>query len=169
MAKYKDPVLERVKEWMNEHGPKELRGRYGVGDPGVVNKAQLARPMAFISYEDQSFAMSASHELGSTMPIVIDVVHDMTKDFGQGLDATSHLAVTELACGRNADFSVGEDSIVGVLRNHQDLSKTEDSLQLFVDLATTTTVEFDYQNRDKGLVTAEARVRFALTTEQILY
>lgn len=164
-----DPVLKRIKSLLNEHGPKELRGRYGTGDPGIINKSQLAQPMAFVSYEDQGFDMSASHELGSEMPIVIDVVHDMTKDFGQGLNATSHLAVVDLACGRNKDFSLRDDSIVGVLRNHQDMSQTEDNLQLFLDVGKKTTVEFDYQNRDKGLVTAEARIKFTLTTEQILY
>lgn len=168
MAKRKDPILERVKEIMNEHGPTELKGRYGVGDPGIVNKSQLARPMAFISYQEQALDMSASHEMESTLPISIDIVYDMTKDFGQGMDAVSHQAVTELACGRDDDFSIREDTVAGVLMYNQDLSKPTDVMQLYLDPETPIQVEFDYQTRDKGLVTAEAIVNFNLKTNQIL-
>lgn len=164
---YKDPILTRIKEVLDRDGPKELKGRYGFGDPGQVNKSQLAQPMAFISYEDQSFMDNTSAELESTLPVVINVVVDMTKDFGQGLDAYSHMQVTNIACGRNANFSLREDSIVGALRKNQDLSKTEDDLQLYLDPQTPTRVEFDYQNRDKGVVTAEALIHFTVTNDQL--
>lgn len=168
MAKQDDPILSRIIKLLNEHGPKELKGRYGIGDPGVINKSQLQKPMAFVSYETQEFSMSSAFELGNRLPIAIDVVVDMTKDFGQGLNAYSHSSVIEFAAGRNKDFSVREDSVVGALRSHQDMTENDDDLQLFLDVETPTRVEFDYQNRDKGLVTAEAVVHFTVGVNQLL-
>lgn len=168
MNNYKDAILERVKEVLNTHGSTELKGRYGIGDPGVVNKSQLSKPMAFISYEEQSLDMDASHEMESTLPVVIDIVCDMTRDFGQGLDAKGHQRVISLACGRNDDFSIREDSVSGVFMHHQDLTKNGDPMQLFVDPATPIQVELDYQTRDKGLVTAEAIVHLTLKTNQLI-
>lgn len=166
-GKYKDPILERIKKVLNEHGPAELKGRYGIGDPGVVNKSQLSKPMAFISYENINIAVDTNAEDKSSLPIVIDVVYDMTKDFGQGLNAFSHLSVVEYVYAQNPDFTIKDDCIVGVLREHSDLTENEDSIQLFLDLQEPMRVEFDYQNRDKGLVTAEAVVHFTVSKNQL--
>ncbi len=165
MARYKDPILNRIKEILDRDGPKELKGKYGIGDPGVVNKSQL--PMCFISYEAQSLIDSTSAEWQSTLPIIVNVVYDMSRDFGQGLNATSHSSLIELVCGRNDDFTIRDDSILGALRKNQDMTAEGDTYQLFIDVGTPTDIDFDYQNRNKGLVTAEAVVRFRVITSQL--
>ena len=52
MAKYVDPILKQIKDILEKDGPAILRGRYGYGDPVVINKSQLTRPMAFISFDN---------------------------------------------------------------------------------------------------------------------
>lgn len=162
-----DPILERIRKILDKDGPRELRGRYGLGDPGQVNKSQLAQPMAFISYENQDIMDATSGEIESTLPIMVDIVVDMTRDFGQGLNAVSHNTVVDLAAGRDKTFAIRDDSVVGALRKNADMSTPDGTLQLFLDVRTPTRVEFDYQNRDKALVTAEAVVHFTVLTSQL--
>lgn len=164
MAKYVDPILKMIVAILDKDGPADLKGRYGYGDPVVVNKSQLTKPIAFVSFDTEySVSDTASAEIGSDMPIVIDVVTDMTRDFGQGLNAKSHLELIRLVCGRNDDLTLMKDSIIGALRANQDPGQ-----RVWINAGERTTVEFEGTPRDKGLVTAEALVRFTVKHSQFV-
>ena len=162
MAKYVDPILKQIRDILEKDGPEILRGRYGYGDPVVINKSQLTRPMAFISFDnDYEVHDSAGGEIESNMAIVLCVVVDMTKDFNQGTDARSHLELVELVAARHDDMTLRKDSIIGALRANQDPGD-----RVWIDAGEETTVEFDATPRDKGLFTAEAIVRFKVKYAQ---
>lgn len=167
MAIYKDPILQRIKEVLQEDGPKELKDRYSFGDPGAVNKADVQQPRCFISYDVQNVQDSASGELQTTANIVVNVVYDMTRDHGQGMDNFSHMSVVNLTAGRDENFALREDSILGALRKNQDMTDNDDMRQLYIDVGTPTVVEFDALPRNHGLVTAEGVVRFTVIANQL--
>ncbi len=162
MAKYVDPILKKIKEILDKEGPTVLRGRYGYGDPVVVNKSQLAKPLAFLSYDtDYEVHDSAGGEIETNATVALCVVVDMTKDFNQGMDVRSHLELIELVAGRNDDMTLRDDSLLAALRANEDPGD-----RLWIDAGTQTTIEFDAVPRDKGLVTAEAIIRFTVKHSQ---
>lgn len=164
MAQYVDPILKLIKDILDKEGPEVLRGRYGYGDPGIVSKSQIGRGIAFLSFDtDYTVHDSAGGEIESNMPIALCVVVDMTRDFNQGADARSHSELVDLVAGRNPDMTLKRNSIIGALRANQDPNHDE---RLWIDAGERTTIEFDAVPRDKGIVTAEAIVRFTVKHSQ---
>lgn len=160
---YKDPIAEAIKKVLNDHGPALLKGRYGTGDPAVMSKSQLAKPMAFITFEGHSIGEPSNSHLQITGSIVINLVTDMTQDFGQGLDAKSHMSLVDLMVGMTFDgddYYLKPDSIVGTLRSHHDLGHG-----LLLSLGQNDEIEYDAMTRGKGIVTSEAVLRTTATIE----
>lgn len=168
MPIYKDPILVRIREVLEKDGPRELVGRYSFGDPGAVNKSDVEQPRCFISYDTQSVQDSATGMIQTVSNIIVNVVYDMTRDHGQGMDNYSHMSVVELVTGRTDDFALRTDSIVGALRKNQDMSDDDDMRQLYIDVGTPTEVEFDALPRNHGLVTAEGIVHFTVISNQLI-
>lgn len=162
---YKDPILKKLIEILDERGPRELKGRYGYGDPGVIQRSQLARPRCFLSYEQQVLTDSAMGMVETNATVLINVVYDMSRDFGQGENAWSHMSVAELVSGRDESMKLRNDTIIGALRKNEHLAL--DFGQLYIDLGDGTEVEFGLNNRDKGLVTSEAVVKINVKFEEV--
>jgi hypothetical protein len=160
---YKDPILQAIIKVLDEHGPAILKGRYGTGDPVVVNKSQLKKPMAFISFEGHTIGEPTNSHLRITGNVVINLVNDMTQDFGQGLDAKSHMTLVGLILGIEFDgekYSLRRDSIVGALRSHQDMGHG-----LRLSLGTSDNVDYDAMSRGKGIVTIEGVLNIIATVD----
>jgi hypothetical protein len=163
MAKYEDPVLVAIRDMLNEHGPKELKNHYGLGDPLVVNQSEL--PMAFISFDVQDIGDVTNAEIQSDMRIVINVVYDLKRDFGQGMsNVESHMSVVNFLTGRNPDFTLKTDSILGALMAHEDLAE-----KLWINLDTVSEVDYGVglEKRGPGIYTAEGVVRFTVKNHQL--
>lgn len=162
---YKDPILEAIIKVLNDHGPALLKGRYGTGDPVTVNKSQLKRPMVFLTFEGHTVAEPTNSHLQITGSLGINLVTDMTQDFGQGLDAKSHMSLVGLMIGMELDgdfYRLKPDSIVGALRSHQDLGHG-----LRLSLGQADEIEYDAMSRGKGIVTTEAMLN-TIATVQVL-
>lgn len=163
IVNYEDPIAEAIKAVLNEHGPAILKGRYGIGDPVVVNKSQLKKPMAFITFEGHTVGEPTNSHLQITGRLVINLVNDMTQDFGQGLNAKSHMALVGTMIGMELDgdfYRLKPDSIVGALRSHQDLGHG-----LRLSLGQTDEIEYDAMSRGKGIVTNEAVLNTTATVQ----
>ena len=162
---YKDPILEAIIKVLNDHGPALLKGRYGTGDPVTVSKSQLKRPMAFLTFEGHTVSEPTNSHLQITGSLGINLVTDMTQDFGQGLDAKSHMSLVGLMIGMELDgdfYRLKPDSIVGALRSHQDLGHG-----LRLSLGQADEIEYDAMSRGKGIVTTEAMLN-TIATVQVL-
>ncbi len=163
MAKYEDPVLVALRNMLNEHGPKDLKNRYGLGDPLVVNQSQL--PMAFISFDTQDIGDVTNAEIQSDMNVVINVVYDLKRDFGQGVsNVESHMSIVDFITGRNPDYSLKVDSILGALMAHQDLDE-----KLWINIDSLSEVDYGVglEKRGPGIYTAEGIVRFTVKNHQL--
>ena len=162
--KYNDPILAAIIKVLDEHGPAELRGRYGTGDPAIVSKSQVAKPMAFITYSGHRVGEPTNSGLRITGTLSINLVVDMTQDFGQGKDAKSHMTLVGLMIGMyegdDGMIKLRADSIVGALRSHQHLGNN-----LRLSLGEDDEIDYDAMTRGKGIVTSEAVLTTIATIE----
>ena len=89
----------------------------------------------------------------------------MTQDFGQGLDAKSHMSLVGLMIGMELDgdfYRLKPDSIVGALRSHQDLGHG-----LRLSLGQADEIDYDAMSRGKGIVTTEAMLNTIATVQEL--
>ncbi len=158
---YHDPILNELRDLLEKHGPKDLKGKYYLGDSMVVEKAKL--PMCFITYEKQEVVDDASHSIETHATILINVAYDLTKDFGgQNKQSSSHMALNRYLCGRDEQNNLLEDSILAVLRKFEDHSK------LRIELGSTSQIEYGYGERGQNVFTNEAVLRTTVRTRQIV-
>lgn len=163
MKQYEDPILAKIRDLLNAHGPKELQNKYYLGDPMLVNKSSL--PMAFISFERHDIIDDASHSIETHSTIIIDVAYDLTQDFNRTSKTSgSHMALAKIICGRNNQYQLLDDSILAVLRRFQD--NQDDNL--IIDLGNSTQIEYVVGERGNSVFTNEALVRFAVRTRDFV-
>jgi hypothetical protein len=118
---YRDPIIALIISLLNTSGPASLKNKYYHGDPVIVNKSLL--PACFISKDTTSFGNESTSEDLVRMPLVINVVYDLTRDFNQAFDnVNSASAVYEMLEARNPDYSLRQDAIVAVLRHNQQIA-----------------------------------------------
>lgn len=163
MKPYEDPILSKIRDMLNEHGPRELKDKYYLGDPMVVNRSDL--PIAFISYERHDIIDDASRSIETHSVVIVDVAYDLTKDFNRAAKHSgSHTALAKIICGRGKDYALLPDTILAVLRRFQD---SQDDV-LRIDLGTPTQVEYVVSERGNSVFTNEALVRFTVRTREFV-
>lgn len=163
MSIYKDPILVKLRDLFIAEGPKELKDRYGFGDSLQVNKGVL--PFAFMSIDIQRVTNSSNAEITTDIPIVVNVVYDMTRDFNQSLEnVQSHMSVVNMLIGRNPDYTIRKDSLAGVLWSHEQLADN-----LWVNLGQQMEADFGIgiEKRGPGIYTTEGVLRFTVKHQQI--
>lgn len=158
---YEDPILAKIRDKLENFGPKELKGKYYLGEPIIINKSQL--PVCFIAYESHVIADDSSHSIEMRSTVAISVAVDLTASFNAGNKRSgSQMLLTNLICGRNSDFSMKKDCIVGVLRKMQD----ENQDDLIIDLGTDTFVEYGIGERGNNIFTDEAIIKVHVRTRE---
>lgn len=162
MPRYKDPVLQKIIDLMEAHGPAELKGRWGIGESMNLSAGSL--PQAFVSYDTVQITDASSGTIEFSNNVVITVVVDMKGEFQSPVsNVESHNQVIELIARRDEDLKIRTDSIVGCLREHQDVTPN-----LWIDDGMPTMIDYGIgiEKRGPGIVTAEASVHFVVTNEQ---
>ena len=160
---YEDPILAKVRDLLNKYGPDELKGRYYIGDTFIVNKSNL--PLGFISYERHDVVDSSSHFIETTSNILITIAVDLTKDFTlTNKRSGSQLNLVKMMCGRDKDYKLLEDTILGVLRRFQD----ENTGALLIDLGNPTQIEYRIGERGENVFTNEVTLRFTVKTKDFI-
>ena len=163
MGIYRDPILVKIRDTLNQFGPKQLKDRYYFGDPIVVNQSLL--PVCFISYDKQTITDVTMSELESRLPVVLNVVYDMKRDMMQALDnIEGHMSLVDIIVGRNSDYSLKKDSILGALRAHQDLDTN-----LWIDVGSSSEADFGVgpEKRGPGIYTAEGVLRIQVLNHSL--
>lgn len=163
MKNYEDPILAKVRDLLNAYGPDELKNKYYLGDPMLVNKSDL--PMAFISYEKHDIIDDASHSIETHSTVVIDVVYDLTKDFNRASKTSgSQMALVKMICGRDENYRLLDNTILAVLRRFQD--SQDDSL--IIDLGNSAQIEYVVGERGNSVFTNEALIRFTVRSREFI-
>lgn len=163
MKNYEDPILVKVRDLLNTYGPNELKNKYFLGDPMLVNKSDL--PMAFISYEKHDIIDDASHSIETHSTVIIDVAYDLTKDFNRASKTSgSQMALVRIICGRDENYRLLDDTILAVLRRFQD--SQDDSL--IIDLGNSAQIEYVIGERGSSVFTNEALIRFTVRSREFI-
>lgn len=160
---YRDPIITKLIEVLEAEGPKQLKGRYYLGDPLVVPKSVL--PAAFITKDTTVIDAETNAEDRSEITYVINVVYDLTRDFGSASkDGGSTNALYEVMEARDEHYNIAPGAICYVLRAHEQLDD-----QLWFSPGTT--VEPSYgvgvEKRGAGLYSVEAVVKVTLRHIQL--
>lgn len=158
MALYRDPILDLLKTVLNDEGPAALKGRYYVGDPLIIGKAKM--PAVFITRDKTRVNNDDVQDDMHIMPVVLNVVQDLTKDFNQAFDNLSSAnTLYEWVEARNADMTLRSDSLLYVLRAHQEFANN-----LWINQAGG--VEANYgvgiQKRGQGIYSVEAVIKLEI-------
>lgn len=163
MKNYEDPILAKMRDLLNTYGPDELKNKYYLGDPMLVNKSDL--PMAFISYEKHDIIDDASHSIETHSTVIIDVAYDLTKDFNRASKTSgSQMALVKMICGRDENYRLLDNTILAVLRRFQD--SQDDSL--IIDLGNSAQIEYVIGERSNSVFTNEALIRFTVRSREFI-
>lgn len=161
MSQYRDPVIQKVISGLQANGPEILRNSYYSGDPLRVAKSKL--PAAFITKDSTTIREASNAEDQSVMPMVLNVVLDLTRDWGQAFDrVNSSDLLYEAVEARNDDYTLKSTSLAYQLRkNHQ----LDTNLWISGELS----IEYGVgvEKRGPEIFTVEAILRFAVTHHQI--
>lgn len=168
MGIYRDPILVKIRDILNQDGPKKLKDRYYFGDPIAVNVSNL--PACFISFDRQQISNADNSHLESNMSVVFNVVYDHKRDLMQAFDnIESHMSVVDIIEGRHDEkdpnpYAIRKDTILGALRLHEDLGNN-----LWIDVGTTSDAEYGVGvgKRGPGIYTAEGIVRIQVKQHQL--
>lgn len=160
---YRDPILVKLRNLFNEEGPKRLKDRYFFGDPLFVNPAEL--PAVFMSFDRQRIRDTSNAELESLVEVVFNVVWNHKRDFNQALDnIEGHMSVVDIIAGRNADYTLKKQSLIGILRKHQQLDN-----KLWIDLGTDSEPDWGIgiEKRGPGIYTVEGILKISIRHHQL--
>ena len=160
---YKDPILVKLREVLNDEASPKLKNRYYFGDPIVVDPSKL--PAVFMSIDRQTVGMADNSHLESRISIVLNLVWDHKRDMMQALEnIEGHMSLVEVINGRGDDFALLPNSIISVLRKHQDLAE---NLWIDVDTLSESNYGMGIGKRGPGIYTAEATLRITIIHHQI--
>lgn len=129
---YTDPILAKIREHLNENGPAELKNNYVLG-PIFHKPPKGMLPLAAIYDPDTTLGSMGGGPYFDDKTIRIDLIVDWTDDIDNSWDeAQGYGKITEYFEGRDSDYKVGDNSIIGCLRG----ARIDAAKNLFIDVET---------------------------------
>jgi hypothetical protein len=164
--KYIDPVIQKYIDLLKANT--SAIQTYYQGEPLRVPGSSL--PCAIISKRDtRASAMTNAedqHAIGMSITIITDVRKDLSTEENIAKAVAGVSTLYDIVEGRNADYTLKDESILGILRSNIVLDEAKN---LRTDLGSVTRV--DYGTTLKGRTpeewTIEARVDFVCTFSQV--
>ena len=157
---YKDPVIQKLIDALDEFGPSELKGRYRHGDIMVPAKTDL--PLVTIARDRTRITQASDLEDDNVMPLVINVLYDYTRDLTNDFDVQAGVtSLYRLVEERDPNhFGVKEGTIAWVLRRKQQLAP-----KLFLAVGPNEVLDIDYglgvERRGPGIFSVESVIRIS--------
>ena len=157
---YKDPIIQKLIDKLEEFGPVTLRGKYRHGDVLVPAKSEL--PICTVSRDRTRITQASDLEDDNDMPLVITVLYDYTQDLTNDFDVQAGLtSLWELMEKRNAtNYALEEQTIAHVLRSQQQLDT-----KLWLAVGPNQVLDIDYglgvERRGPGIFSVESVVRIS--------
>lgn len=159
MSDYRDPIIEKVLEALNDNGPSRLKGNYVNGD--VLVPGRLSLPLCYVARDTTRVAPASSQEDQHTINMVATVIFSATEGWR---DAYDNVAATpelyDLCEGRNTDYSLKSDTLLYVLGNRQQLDAklwiSPPGSDILVNYG------LGVERRGPGMFSVEATIRFSV-------
>lgn len=159
MSKYQDPVIAKYIDLLKSKCG-SIRAYYE-GEPVRVPVSDI--PCVLISKRTTQVGPHTNaedeHAIGMAITLITDIRKDLSTDDDMAKVAAGVSSLYEIMEGRNADYSLKDTSILGVLRHNQNVDLTNN---LRTDLSTVTRVDYSQtlQDRPSGQVQVECRLDF---------
>lgn len=157
---YKDPIIQKLIDALEESGPTILKGKYRHGDILVPAKSEL--PLCTIARDRTRISQASDLEDDNDMPLVITVLYDYTSDLTNDFDVQAGLtSLWEIMEKRNAqNYGIEPGTIAWVLRNKQQLGN-----KLWLAVGPNQVLDIDYglgvERRGPGIFSVESVVRIS--------
>lgn len=155
---YKDPVIQKLIDVLNELGPVDLKNKYYHGDVMVPAKSDL--PMVTIAKDRTRITQASDLEDDNIMPLVINVLYDYTADLTNDFDVQAGVtSLYRLVEERDpTNYRLKEGTIAWVLRQKQQLGP-----KLFLAVGPNEVLDVDYgigvERRGPGIFSVESVIR----------
>jgi hypothetical protein len=165
MAIYTDPVIEKYIQLIKANTP--AIKAFFQGEPIRVPASNL--PCAIISKrETRAGALTNAedeHGIGLSITIIADVRKDLSTEDNIAKAVAGVSTLYEIAEGRNADYTLKGDSILGILRSNIVVDAAHN---LRTDLGSMTLVDYGATLRDRAQDqwSIEARIDFVASFNQ---
>lgn len=157
---YKDPVIQKLIDVLEELGPSELKGKYHHGDVMVPAKSDL--PMVTIARDRTRISQASDLEDDNIMPLVINVLYDYTQDLTNDFDVQAGVtSLYRLVEERDpANYRLLPNTIAWVLRQKQQLGN-----KLYLAVGPNENLDIDYgigvERRGPGIFSVESVIRIS--------
>jgi uncharacterized protein YunC (DUF1805 family) len=144
---YQDPIIAAYIKLFKTHAPQIKM--YYQGEPIRIPGSNL--PCAIISKRQTRVAplnnADDEHGIGMSITVITDIRQDLSTEQNIAEAAVGVMTLYDLIEGRNADMTLKENSILGILRGNL-LVDAERGLR--TDLGTTTVVDYGMTLRDRA-------------------
>jgi len=154
---YKDPIIQKVIDVLNEKGPSKLRNRYINGNILIPKQSEL--PVCYITKDTISKQPADNMEDEHLQNLVATIILDMTNDLNQIYNMVSgDSELYELCEARDYEtYELKPDTILSVLSSVQQIDNN-----FWIGLGSP--VEINYglgiERRGPGIFSVEATIRF---------
>lgn len=164
LREYRDPVIGKLIEMLEQYGPAELRGHYVYGDVLAPNKNDL--PVVSISFDDTVIESDGTMQDTHTKSIYMAIIYDWTTDLDQSFDLSrGTTGLYKLIEQRDDSYRVVPNSIAYVLRKYQ---KLDDNV--FIAINNDRSLRIDYalgtDKRGINIFSIEGILRFNIEVTQ---
>lgn len=147
MEKYKDPIINKYIEIISANNG--VFKAYYHGDPVKIPMSNL--PCVIIAKSQTRAAQMTNsqdgHEVGITITVVTDIRSDLSTQDNIDLVVPGLSKLYELVEGRNEDYTLKDDCILGILRKNQLLDAANN---LRTDLTSVTRIDYGENMRQRN-------------------
>jgi hypothetical protein len=163
---YQDPVIAKYIELLKAHAGGAIREFYQ-GEPVRIPSSSF--PCALISKRETRVGPVSNaadqHEMALSITVIADVRSDLSTESGAKNAVAGIAALYDLMEGRNADYTLKETSVLGILRSNLEVDA---GLNLRTDLGSVTLVDYGTTLRDRAQEqwSIEARVDYVAVLQQ---
>jgi hypothetical protein len=163
LEEYRDPILQKLIDMFEEHGPEELKGHYIQGDVLYPNQSDL--PVVSVMRDMTNAKSDGTMQDVHRSAIEIAIIVDATADYDMSFDLTrGTTTLYRLVEERDDTYAVKEGSMLHALRASQKLDNN-----LFISIKDDG-VSIDYasgwEKRGHNIFSVEGILRFEIELTQ---
>lgn len=159
-TEYKDPVIEKLLALMQQAQPKNIK-KFHNGDRLIGPKREM--PYLSIAKSNTKVSPADNMEDQHIMQMTLTVVYDWTRDLNKSSELVAGAnGLYELMEGRDENYQLKANSILGVLRANETLGE-----KIWIAVGDGEVAEVQYglgvNRRGPGIFSTEAIIKFNVT------
>lgn len=154
---YKDPIIDKVIQVLNQNGPSKLHGRYINGDVLLPNKNDL--PICYVTKDQVNVQPANNMEDEDLQNMVATVILDMTQDLDAAYGMVAGVSELFQMCEERdpTTYQLLERSLLYQLRKSQQIDNN-----FWIGVGTPVSINYGMgiERRGPGMFSIEATIRF---------